>query len=173
MTNNPSPTIHTPVKWTKPENGVLKLNVDTSVSLGAISFTMGLVIRDHAGVFVAGKMVCIAMITTTFEVEALAILESLHWLLTLNHDRVIIESDSLLSIRALQGSHDNLLEVGSILNACRIILDSRPGYSISFVKRQTNGIAHLVAKLPCSLNCQNVLTSPSNTLLEALLYDIS
>ncbi|KAL8092289.1 hypothetical protein AgCh_034545 [Apium graveolens] len=126
MTNNPSPTIHTPVKWTKPENGVLKLNVDTSVSLGAISFTMGLVIRDHAGVFVAGKMVCIAMITTTFEVEALAILESLHWLLTLNHDRVIIESDSLLSIRALQGSHDNLLEVGSILNACRIILDSRP-----------------------------------------------
>lgn len=86
-------------------------------------------------------------------------------------DRVTIESDSLVNIRALQNSHDNLWEVGHILNAC--FLDSRPGYSVSFVKRQANRVAHLVAKLPCSLNCQNVLTPPSDVLLETLLYDIS
>lgn len=66
-----------------------------------------------------------------------------------------------------------MLEVGIILSACSNILDSRLGFSVSFVKRQANGVAHLVAKLPCSLNCQNVFTSPSSMLLESLLYDIS
>ena len=91
----------------------------------------------------------------------------------MNYDKVVIESDSLITVQAINSSSDNFLEVGFILDACRTIFASRPGYSISFVKRQANRVAHLVAKLPCSLNCQNFLTSPSGLLLEALLADIS
>ena len=86
---------------------------------------------------------------------------------------VEIESDSLLAVKALHDSQENLLEVGHILNACKLILNSKSGYSVSFVKRQANGVAHLVAKLPCSLNCQKVFMSPPDVLLETLLYDIS
>ena len=100
-----------------------------------------------------GKTVCKAMVSTVFEAEALVILVGLHWLQVLNYDRVVIESDSLLAVRALQDTQDNLLEVGHVLNACRITLDSKSGYSVSFVKRQVNGVAHLVTKLPCSLDC--------------------
>ena len=80
----------------------------------------------------------------------------------MNHGKVIIESDSFCQ---LTGSW-------FILDACRNILESRPGYKISFIKTQANRVAYLVAKLPCSLNCQNVVTSPSDLLLEALLFDI-
>ena len=162
------------VKWRKPDLGTLKLNVDAAMSLGASSFSIGLVLRDHSGAFVSGKTISKGMVTSVFEAEALAVLEGLNWLLTGNHDSVIIESDSLLIVQALQSPpDDNLLEVGFILDACRSILVSRPGYSISFVKRQANKAAHLVTKLPCSLNCPSVFTSSPNMLLETLMYDCS
>lgn len=87
--------------------------------------------------------------------------------------RVIIKSDSLLTVRALQQPPDKLLEVGFILEACRSIFDSRPGFSISIVKRQANMAAHLVAQLPCYLSCHVELTSSSNMLLETLIYDVA
>lgn len=90
----------------------------------------------------------------------------------MNQDNVVIESDSLLTVKALHSPLDNLLEVGFILDACRSIIDSRPGFSVSFVKRQANMVAHVVAKIPCSLNCQIMFTSPSSMVLETLMYDL-
>ena len=162
-----------PVKWSKPELGAMKLHVDAVVTLGAPAFFIGLVLRDHTGALVGGYTISKSMVNKVFEAESLAVLEGLTWLASMNHDKVIIEFDSLFTVPALQTSSVNLLEVGFILDACRNILESRSGYKISFVKRQANRVAHLVAKLPCSLNCQNVLTSPSDLLLEALLLDIS
>ena len=144
------------------------------MSLGASLFSIGLVLQDHSGAFVSGKTMSKGMVTSVFEAEALAVLEGLNWLLTGNHDSVIIESDSLLIVQALQSPPDDtLLEVGFILDACPSILVSRPGYSISFVKRQANRAAHLVPKLPCFLNCPSVFTSPPSMLLETLMYDCS
>ncbi|KAL8134789.1 hypothetical protein AgCh_009705 [Apium graveolens] len=159
-TSNSTSVIQRPVKWRKPDLGSLKLNVDAAVSLGASSFSVGLVLRDHSGAFICGKVVNKFMVASVFEAEALAVLEGLNWLLTRNHVNVIIESDSLLTVQALQSTPEILLEVGFILDACRRILDARPGFSVSFVKRQANRAAHLVAKLPCSLTCPNVITSP-------------
>lgn len=161
------------VKWRKPEVGVLKLNVDAAVKLGAATFSMGLVIRDHTGAFVSGKAVCADMVSSVVEAEALAILEGLQWLSSMNQDRAVIESDSFLAVKALLDPGDNLLEIGHILNACNQILDAKSGFSVAFVKRQANKVAHLVAKLPCSLDCQNVITAPSGVLLESILYDVS
>lgn len=135
------------VKWKKPEDGVLKLNVDVAVRLGEASFSLGLVLRDSAGAFVISKTICKAMVATVIEAEASVILEGLKWLLTLNHEMLIIESESLLAVRALQDPQENLLEVGHILIVCKLILYSNSDYSVFFVKRQVSGITHLVAKL--------------------------
>lgn len=39
-------------KWTPPNTGELKLNVDASFFPGANNFSIGMLIRDHTGVFV-------------------------------------------------------------------------------------------------------------------------
>lgn len=39
-------------KWKPPREGCLKLNVDASIKLGSDSFAVGLILRDHHGVFV-------------------------------------------------------------------------------------------------------------------------
>lgn len=79
------------------------------------------VVRDHNGALVAGQTICRTIVNSVFEAEAYPVYEGLR-------TRVIIKSDSLLIVLAIQCSQDNLLEVGHILNAYRTILDSRPGY---------------------------------------------
>ncbi|XP_074346617.1 uncharacterized protein LOC141685409 [Apium graveolens] len=173
LTNTHSTSVQERVKWKKPEIGSYKLNVDAAIKLGDPSFSMGMVLRDQTSAFVTCKMICRAMVSSVVEAEAQTILEGLQWLLTMNYDRVNIESDSLKSVRAIHSPDMNLLEVGFFIDACRLLLDAKVGFSVSFIKRQANRVAHLVAKLPCSMNCQNVITAPSNMLLESLMYDVS
>ncbi|XP_074377272.1 uncharacterized protein LOC141718788 [Apium graveolens] len=113
------------------EIGFYKLNVDAAIKLGDPSFSMGLVLRDHTGAFVTGKTICRAMVSSVVEAEAQAILEGLQWLLTMNYDRVDIESDSLSSVRAIHSPEMNLMEVGIFIDACRLLLDAKVGFSVS------------------------------------------
>ena len=164
-------------KWKAPTVDYLKLNTDAAIKLGENSFSVGLVLRDHRGEFIGGKVKRLQMANSVLEAEVIAIKEGLHWLSTLPHQFVEIESDSLLSVKALNHTHNNALEVGFMLDECRDIIRSRPGFSIIFAKRQANKAAHLMARLPCLLDCQSIFTSlPSifpSMLVETLLYDIS
>lgn len=78
----PSSSIsHSPVKWKKPDEGVLKLNVDAVVKEGASSFLMGLVVWDHNGALIVGQTICETMINSVFEVEAYVVYEGFRWVL--------------------------------------------------------------------------------------------
>lgn len=109
MVSKSSGSISNTVKWKKPDFGVVKLNVDAAIKLRNVSFSMGLVLRDHSGTLILGKTICRSMVHSVFEAEALAILEGLQWLVTLSFDKVVIESDSYLSVKALRSSQENLL----------------------------------------------------------------
>ena len=113
------------------------------------------------------------MVNSAFEAEVVAINEGLHWVASLPYQKVEIESDSLLSVQALNRSNDIALEVGFVFDDCRDIIQSRTGLSVTFAKRQANKAAHLMARLPCLLECQSIFTSPPSTLLETLMYDAS
>lgn len=162
---------HAPPVWKPPDAGCFKLNVDASFHAGANTFSVGLVLRNHEGMFIIGKAVCCEGASSPLEAEATAIFEGLSWLTSLPYQKVSIESDSLICIQSIHRADDNLFEVGDILESCRTLLNSSTGLSISFVKRQANKVAHEVAKLPCSLNCPNIFTSPPLVLMEAILYD--
>lgn len=158
-------------KWRPPERGMLKLNVDAAYKVGLDSFSIGLVLRDHLGSFVAGKVLCFKIVSSVLEAETMAVHEGLKWLCSMPHQLVEVESDALLVVQAIKCDQNNLLEVGFILDACREMLKYNPGLSLSFAKRQANNAAHLMAKVPCLLNCQSYFTSPPSVLLETLCFD--
>ncbi|XP_074357577.1 uncharacterized protein LOC141697194 [Apium graveolens] len=164
---------HYPQKWKPPDVGRLKLNVDASVHVNAADFSIGLILRDHMGQFVAGKVKCIARSGNVLEAKATAILEGLKWIVDMNYRNVEVESDSLVSVKAIQNGSENFLEVGHLFEDCRAYFKSRGDLSISFVKRQANKVAHLAARFPCLPDCQNIFLSSPSILLETLMYDVS
>lgn len=64
-------------KWQDHVPGCYKLNVDASVFADSDSFTIGMVVRNHTGTFMHGKVARISGVISSFEAEVVAIDESL------------------------------------------------------------------------------------------------
>lgn len=93
-------------RWIPPEVGKFKLNTDASFKNGSDYFSVGLVLRDHFGSFVAGSVMSLKGATTVLEAEVCAIKEGLLWLVSMSYQDVEVESDSLLAVQAIKQSHD-------------------------------------------------------------------
>lgn len=159
------------VRWKPPEAGHLKINVDASLSQETDSYALGMVIRDDKGGFVEGKVVRLHYVESAMDAETKGVFEALRWAVTKGLQNVCIETDSLLTIKALQSQEINMLEVGHITQDCMNILRVYPTFSVAFVQRQANKVAHELAKYPCLPGCFQLLSSPPDMLLETIMLD--
>ena len=71
---------------------------------------------------------------------------TLQWLRTNNYHNVLLETDRLLLALAVKNSTPYLSPIGLIIQDCKALLRIIPEYSISFVCRSTNHVAHLLAR---------------------------
>lgn len=156
-----------------PQEDHLKLNVDASVVAGQNSFAVGMVLRNSQGHFIAGKTMRFSGAVTVLEAELTGIWEAMVWSRDVAESPVIVESDSLLSVQAINNGHDNLLESGDLVQQCQEEIRSSSRISVSHVKKQANKVAHNLARIPCELNCFTLFSSPPSCLLETLLSDFS
>ena len=169
----PKPAEEDQVKrWVHPPPGVYKINVDASVFDGENHFSIGMVLRDHQGHFVRGRVCKSAGCVSVFEAELVGILEALIWSSTLPGYTVAVESDSQLCVKAIYSDLHNHLEAGNLVEHCRILLRSQVGVSVGFVKKQANTVAHVLARISCTLNSFIDLLSPPYCVLATLLSDI-
>lgn len=160
-------------KWVKPELGSRKLNVDAAVKEGQNYFSVGLVLRDDRGQYIAGKTRRFAGSVDVAEAETIAILEGLLWVDDFPPGPITIESDSLISVNAIRKGCLNMLELGHLVQQCRSIINSREGVSVVFARKQANKAAHVLARYPCELNSFVINWSPPSCLLGTLLSDVS
>lgn len=113
--------------WEKPSSGKLKLNIVATINEGQQHFSVGLALRDSQGQFVLGKTRKLPGSVSFVEAEMVAILEGLSWLEELQVYEAITESDSLLSVNAVNQEYQNYLELGSwcssagIFCACMLV----------------------------------------------------
>lgn len=108
---------------------------------------------------------------TVLEAESIGVREALSWTIQCGETQGIIETDSLLKVRALHGRKRYLVEVGHVFEDCKGLLKSHPGFVVFYVRRQANKVAHEIARHPCIVNCSNVFTSPPDHLLETIMKD--
>ena len=160
------------VSWRPPDARSMKINVDASLSKESDSYAVGMVIRDDKGVFVEGKVTRLEHMEQALDAEARGVLESLRWAVEKGLQRVCVETDSLLTVQALQKNSVGVLEVGHVLEERLKYLQEHPQFSIVFVQRQANKVAHEMAKYPCSVGSFLLFTSPPDMLLETLMNDV-
>ena len=101
----------------------------------------------------------------------IGIVEALSWLHDFPGIEVELESDSMLSVKAITGEQINLLELGALVQQCKDMIRSRGGVSVNFVRKRANKVAHKLAKFPCELNSFIIFQSPPQFVLGTLLSD--
>lgn len=164
----------TKTKWQAPDVDVIKVNVDASVYPGSQTFSAGMVIRGHRGIFIARKNLYLPAVYLVFEAEVVGIIEALSWIQVQQFGQVVVqvESDSMLAIKAIVGEGMSMLEVGLVIEDRKRMLRSMRNTSICFVRKNVNSVAHELVRIPCLVNCQNYFTSSPTCLLEALACDL-
>lgn len=83
----------------------------------------------------------------------------------------VIESDSLITVKTVNSTVTNLLEVGNIIYSWRAELGERSNISVLFFRKQVNKAAQLMASVACLFNSYNVFRSPPHLLFWTILYD--
>ncbi|KAL8148945.1 hypothetical protein AgCh_006084 [Apium graveolens] len=161
-------------KWKCPDPGTIKINMDASIFQNAQLFTVGMVMRNYLGEFLAGKNLCLPMADSVFEAEALGVREALSWIKDqqLHGTKVFVESDSLLTTKAIECDKVICLEVGEVIEECKQALQNLSTVLVCFIRKNANRVAHKIARIPCLVNSQNVFTSPPTCLLEPLMFDL-
>ncbi|XP_074352905.1 uncharacterized protein LOC141692062 [Apium graveolens] len=161
-------------KWVTPDAGCLKLNVDANIVPGSSSFAIGMILRDHSGQYLRGKVMKFEREVYVFEAEMVGIEDALSWILVKTEGKVCIESDSLLAlaVQAVNEGSSNQFEIGHTIQACRLTLAARSNVSVQHVRRLANRAAYLMERIPYELNSYIDVMSPPCNVLESMMYDV-
>ncbi|XP_019161457.1 PREDICTED: uncharacterized protein LOC109158091 [Ipomoea nil] len=121
-------------------------NTDAGFYGSDYSPTYGFYVRSMEGAFVAATNGPLLCPYDPLLAEAMAIREALSWLQEHNYHNVEIFSDYAVLVSSFRDASSFRLYLGVVLDSCLRLIRSFASCSIKFVRRDTNSVAHALAK---------------------------
>ncbi|XP_042972768.1 uncharacterized protein LOC122304571 [Carya illinoinensis] len=134
------------VRWEKPERGYVKVNWDASMDLKGQRMGIGIMIRDEQGEAMVTMCDQKPNVIEVAVAESIALRKTVEICLELNIQRAIFEGDAKIVILAVNGNDDACFNFSPIVEDIRFYFINRPNWSIQFVPRAKNMVAHSLAK---------------------------
>ncbi|XP_073015730.1 uncharacterized protein [Primulina eburnea] len=133
-------------EWRKPQYPFLKCNVDAAFFADTRSMGFGMVARDNEGKCIGCRTMVKEGLYEVKEGEAMGLREALSWIREMKFNQVIFEMDAQIIVKAVNSTKVDESEFGAIIEDCRSILKQEPSFSVIFISRLANGVAHALAK---------------------------
>jgi ribonuclease HI len=160
-------------RWVKPAPREIKLNVDASFYRDSNAGTVGMVLRDFEGKFIAARMKCLPHVGSASMAEAIAMKEGLILANEIGCNKILVESDSTEVIEACLGDHEWSNELAAIYANCVDLVTSIGMFSFMHCLREANKVDHSLAKecLSSVVDC-NWVDEPPSFILDNLLNNV-
>lgn len=138
------------MNWIKPPLDRLKINTDGAFSPLDRTGSWGYAIRDSVGEVICAGTGKIEQALDALHAEAVACMEGLSAAADHGMQNLILESDSLMLINALQGDAFRMAATGGIIAEIKhLIASSFVSFVSNHCPRDCNRLAHAIAKLSC------------------------
>ncbi|XVF68095.1 hypothetical protein PTKIN_Ptkin10aG0175700 [Pterospermum kingtungense] len=98
----------------------------------------------------------ISGIVDSREAEVVSLCHALEWIVSMGYLAVFFETDAKLVVDALPKTEEDIFEFGIVIASCESILNMNRSYHVSFARRQTNKVAHALAKAICSYTIHKI-----------------
>lgn len=128
--------------WVRPPDGLFKCNIDAAVFDLSSHFGFGCIVRNSLGVVVDAVFGNLAGSFSPSLAEALTVREALSWLLSLDFSDIVIESDALVVVEALNNLVSDSSSLGLVVEDCKILASHFSSCHFVFVYRSANQAAH-------------------------------
>ncbi|XP_030957725.1 uncharacterized protein LOC115979809 [Quercus lobata] len=143
---NLEPIMQRATTWSPPPRSLFKINVDGAVAKATRKAGVGVIVRDELGRVEAAMCRNLDAPLGAIETESKAIEAGLLFAQDINILDIVVESDSLIMVQALNGISAPPSAVSVVIQG---ILDLSKGFrraEFSRVKRQGNRLGHALAK---------------------------
>ena len=128
----------------------MKCNVDAAIFKHQGCYGVGMCLGGDRGEFIKAKTVWYKGLPQPKEAEARGLKEAIKWLGTMRFSRVSIELDCKQVVDDISSNFSTNSIFGAILNTCKPSLMNHQNFKISFIRRQANNVAHLLARASLS-----------------------
>lgn len=133
---------------------------------------LGGIIRDHAGIFIAGFAKPIFHVVSVYQVELLGIKEALVFLSSFPRKPTMVVSDCLMAVHAIHATEMDQSLVSHTLQDIQELLLQLPHVTLSFEPRQINRVAHSLASHAFDFSMDQLWSSLAPDFIQdALAYD--
>nr|POE45939.1 hypothetical protein CFP56_61396 [Quercus suber] len=144
------------VKWSPPPMNWMKVNFDEALFKDAGFTGLGVIIRNDLGLAMAASSQLIPLPTSVEMVEVLAARNAICLARELMFDKVIVEGDSELVIKALNSTSYSSSSFGHIIRDIKIVASVLNEVVYCHTRRQGNKVAHKISRLACNFPTSNV-----------------
>ncbi|XP_042944727.1 uncharacterized protein LOC122278613 [Carya illinoinensis] len=141
--------------WSAPPPNVFKSNWDAAIDKGKSKLGIGVAVRDLEGQIVATLCSSLDLDLDPLLDEAVAARRATSFCAELGLSDIILEGDSLAVVKVVQHREDSWSSSGVVLRDVKLLLSRTRHWSIQYVPREVNVLAHHLAKfgLTCSKEC--------------------
>ncbi|XP_060961055.1 uncharacterized protein LOC115724007 [Cannabis sativa] len=144
--------------WHKPATGTLKINVDAALFAAPGVHSFVCVARDSSGASVETVSCCRPGLVAPEMAEVMGVREALSWIKKKSWQNIIVETDSLTVVQAIQSPLEMVPYFGSVISDCKTLLEELIGVSVLFVKWSANRVVHFLARASYSV-ADRIITS--------------
>jgi hypothetical protein len=145
-----SEQVQSSTRWQRPPQGWYKCNVDAGFHQAINKTSTSWCLRDHLGRFVAAETTWLGGQYSILEGEAIALHEALKAMHLRNFTKVLFETDAKSVAEAIHHCHGGISEFSLLVGHINDLLLSNPNFSVKFIKRQANMVAHTLARAAVS-----------------------
>ncbi|XP_042952129.1 uncharacterized protein LOC122289215 [Carya illinoinensis] len=134
------------LQWGKPASDYVKVNWDASTDFKQHRMGIWIMIRDEHGE--ALVVVCDRRenVMDAAVAECVALRKAVELCIALNIQKAIFEGDAKVVVKAVQEAEEDLPLFSPIVEDIRVYFRNNPEWSIQFVSRKKNTVAHTLAK---------------------------
>jgi ribonuclease HI len=144
---------HVQAKWSRPQVGMLKINVDGGFIKDYAKGSWGYVIRNDEGEVIQAGAGKIAHALQPCQTELMACIQGIKAAMHLGVHRVVLETDALIVTQALQTTDFRLSMMGGLVYELKDLLATEFFEArVSYTPRFCNKVAHELARFGSS--CQ-------------------
>jgi ribonuclease HI len=160
--------------WKKPPSGKVMVNVDAGFDENGGCGSVGAVIRDSSGGFLAATHSFVRHLVDAPMAEAYALKEGLMLAQRIGCNKLIIQSDCMEVVQIMQGGGFSANSAAPIYDECNNLWSGFQEITIEHCNREDNLVAHTLAQRARSLR-QNCIwdDDPPSCIIDGLANDVS
>ncbi|KAE8796077.1 hypothetical protein D1007_28934 [Hordeum vulgare] len=140
--------------WTRPPPGYTKLNVDASFDPDLLQGSVGAVLHDNAGKFIAASNSVIGVCLDVYMAEAIALRFGLNLATSVGCNKLVVNSDNTDVIASMQEGGNSSRTAAAILDDCNHMARDFTHVRYDHCHRKANSVADELARI-CKFSSPN------------------